>query len=124
MYKAGKEEATRIEYRAPDPTCNPYLAFAVMLAAGLKGVEEQYPLPNPVEEDIYHMPAAERQRLGIQSLPGNLFEAIKEMERSELVREALGDHIFFKFIDNKQIEWDNYRVHVSQYEIDKYLPML
>lgn len=124
MYKPGKEVATRIEYRAPDPACNPYLAFAVMLAAGLKGIERHYPLPEPVEEDIYHMPAAERQRLGIQNLPGNLFEAIQEMEKSELVREALGDHIFFKFIENKKIEWDNYRIHVSQYEIDKYLPML
>ena len=124
MYKPGKEEATRIEYRAPDPSCNPYLAFAVMLAAGLKGVEENYPLPESVEEDIYHMSAGERQRLGINSLPGNLFEAIYEMEKSDLVREALGDHIFFKFIENKKIEWDNYRIHVSRYEIDKYLPML
>ena len=124
MYKPGKEVATRIEYRAPDPSCNPYLAFAVMLAAGLKGAEENYPLPDPVEEDIYHMSAAERQRLGIQNLPGSLFEAIQEMERSDLVREALGDHIFFKFVENKHIEWDNYRVHVSRYEIDKYLPML
>jgi len=124
MYKPGKEVATRIEYRAPDPSCNPYLAFAVMLAAGLKGAEENYPLPDPVEEDIYHMSAAERQRLGIQNLPGSLFEAIQEMEQSDLVREALGDHIFFKFVENKHIEWDNYRVHVSRYEIDKYLPML
>ncbi len=124
MYKPGKEVATRIEYRAPDPSCNPYLAFAVMLAAGLKGVEADYALPNPVEEDIYHMSAPERQRLGIRNLPGNLFEAIQEMEKSDLVREALGDHIFFKFIENKKIEWDSYRLHVSQYEIDKYLPML
>jgi glutamine synthetase len=124
MYKPGKEVATRIEYRAPDPACNPYLAFAVMLAAGLKGIEKHYPLPEPVEEDIYQMPAAERQRLGIQNLPGNLFEAIQEMEKSDLVREALGDHIFYKFIENKKIEWDNYRVHVSKYEIEKYLPML
>jgi glutamine synthetase len=124
MYKPGKELATRIEYRAPDPSCNPYLAFAVMLAAGLKGAADNYPLPEPVEEDIYHMPAAERHRHGIQNLPGNLFEAIQEMEKSDMVREALGDHIFFKFIENKRIEWDNYRVHVSQYEIDKYMPML
>jgi len=103
MYKPGKEEATRCEYRAPDPACNPYLAFAVMLAAGLKGVENHYPLPEPVEEDIYHMPASERERLGIQSLPGSLYEAIEEA---------------------KKIEWDNYRMHVSNYEIERYLPIL
>jgi glutamine synthetase len=124
MYKPGKEVATRIEFRAPDPACNPYLAFAVMLAAGLKGMEGGYPLPEPVEEDIYHMPKKERERLGIQDLPGSLFEAILEMEKSELVREALGDHIFFKFIENKKIEWDNYRLHVSQYEVERYLPIL
>jgi glutamine synthetase len=95
-----------------------------MLAAGLKGAEENYPLPEPVEEDIYHMSRPERQRHGIQDLPGSLFEAIHEMENSELMREALGDHIFFKFIENKKIEWDNYRVHVSAYEIDRYLPIL
>ena len=124
MYKPGKEAATRIEYRAPDPACNPYLAFAVMLAAGLKGIEGKYPLPDPVEEDVYHMSTAERQRLGIQSLPGNLFEAVKETEKSELVREAVGDHIFNKFLENKRIEWDAFRTHVSQYEIERYLPIL
>jgi len=124
MYKPGKEVATRIEYRAPDPAGNPYLAFAVMLAAGLRGVEANYPLPEPVEEDIYHMSRGERERLGIEDLPGSLFEAVQEMERSELVREALGDHIFDKFIENKKIEWDNYRLHVSQYEVDRYLPIL
>ncbi|MFP3868813.1 MAG: glutamine synthetase family protein [Desulfobacteraceae bacterium] len=124
MYKPGKEMATRIEFRAPDPACNPYLAFAVMLAAGLKGVENKYPLPEPVEEDVYHLPTADRERMGIQSLPGNLFEAIEETAKSELVREALGEHIFTKFIENKRIEWDNYRIHVSNYEIDRYLPIL
>jgi glutamine synthetase len=124
MYKPGKEQATRIEFRSPDPACNPHLAFAVMLAAGLKGIEENYPLPDPVEEDIYEMDEAARKRAGIESLPGNLFEAIQEVENSELVRETLGDHIFNKFIANKKIEWDRYRVHVSQYEIEKYLPIL
>jgi glutamine synthetase len=124
MYKPGKEEATRIEYRAPDPACNPYLAFAVMLAAGLKGIRENYPLPEPVEEDIYHMSRGERQRLGIRDLPGSLAEAVAEMEKSEVVRQALGEHIFEKFIENKKIEWDNYRIHVSQYELDRYLPIL
>ncbi len=124
MYKPGKEVATRVEYRAPDPACNPYLAFAVMLAAGLKGMEANYPLPDPVEEDIYHMTKGERERQGIKDLPGSLYEAIEEMEKSELVRQALGDHIFNKFIENRMIEWENYRLHVSQYEVDRYLPIL
>ncbi|MDP3182376.1 MAG: glutamine synthetase family protein [Desulfobaccales bacterium] len=124
MYKPGKEAATRCEYRAPDPACNPYLAFAVMLAAGLKGVEANYPLPEPVEVDIYHLSEAERKRLGIQELPGSLYEAIVETEKSALVREALGDHIFNKFLTNKRIEWDAFRTHVSQYEIERYLPIL
>jgi len=124
MYKPGKEEATRIEFRSPDPACNPYLAFAVMLAAGLRGIEENYPLPDPVEEDIYEMDEAARLKSGIESLPGNLFEAIKEVEKSELVRETLGDHIFNKFIENKKIEWDSYRTHVSRFEIEKYLPIM
>ena len=124
MYKPGKEQATRIEFRSPDPACNPYLAFAVMLAAGLKGIEENYPLPEPIEEDIYEMDEAAREQAGINSLPGNLFEALQEVQKSELVRETLGDHIFNKFIANKKIEWDRYRTHVSQYEIEKYLPIL
>jgi len=124
MYKPGKEQATRIEFRSPDPACNPYLAFAVMLAAGLKGIEQNYPLPKPIEEDIYEMDEEARERAGITSLPGNLFEAIQEVEKSELVRETLGDHIFNKFVANKKIEWDRYRTHVSQYEIEKYLPIL
>jgi glutamine synthetase len=124
MYKPGKEAATRCEYRAPDPACNPYLAFAVMLAAGLKGIEGKYPLAEPVELDIYHLPEAERNRLGIEELPGSLAEAVAEVEKSALVREALGDHIFNKFLENKKMEWDAFRMHVSAYEIDKYLPIL
>ena len=124
MYKPGKERATRIEFRSPDPACNPYLAFAVMLAAGLKGIEQDYELPEPIEEDIYEMDGEARERAGITSLPGSLFEAIQEVEKSQLVRETLGDHIFNKFVANKKIEWDRYRVHVSQYEIEKYLPIL
>ena len=124
MYKPGKETATRCEYRAPDPACNPYLAFAVMLAAGLKGIENNYPLPEPVEVDIYHMTPAEREKLGIQELPGSLHEAIVEVENSALVKEALGEHIFNKFLENKKIEWDAYRMHVSNYEIERYLPIL
>jgi len=124
MYKPGKEVATRIEFRSPDPACNLYLAFAVMLAAGLKGVEENYQLPEPIEEDIYEMDEVARDRAGISSLPGSLFEAIQEMEKSELMRETLGDHIFNKLIHNKKIEWDRFRTHVSKYEIENYLPIL
>ena len=124
MYKPGKEKATRIEFRAPDPACNPYLAFAVMLAAGLAGIENKYELPDPVEEDIFQMNEEERKERGIASLPGSLYEAILECEKSELVRETLGDHIFDKFIQNKKIEWDNYRTQVNLYEIRRYLPMI
>jgi len=124
MYKPGKEKATRVEFRCPDPACNPYLAFSVMLAAGLKGIEEGYELPDPVEEDIFEMTPAERERRGIASLPGSLDEAIMATEKSELVREALGDHIFDKFIENKKIEWDRFRMHVSEYELKEYLPRL
>ncbi|MGA2466120.1 MAG: type I glutamate--ammonia ligase [Thermodesulfobacteriota bacterium] len=124
MYKPGKEKATRIEFRSPDPACNPYLAFAVMLAAGLKGIEKGYELPPPVEEDIYEMSEESRKKHGIESLPGSLSEAIQLTEKSELVRETLGDHIFQKFIENKKIEWDKYRTHVSQFELEKYLPIL
>jgi glutamine synthetase len=123
MYKPGKEVATRIEFRAPDPACNPYLAFAVMLAAGLKGIEDEYELPDPFEEDIYKMSKKEKKERGITTLPDNLYEALLEVEKSELVKEALGEHIFNKFIENKKIEWDMYRTHVSKYEIEKYLPI-
>ncbi|MGD8881821.1 MAG: glutamine synthetase family protein [Desulfobacterales bacterium] len=124
MYKPGKEAATRIEFRSPDPACNPYLAFAVMLMAGLKGVDENYSLPEPIEEDIYEMDEAARDEAGIVSLPGSLFEAIQELEKSEVVKETLGDHIYHQFIANKKIEWNRYRTHVSRYEIENYLPKL
>jgi glutamine synthetase len=124
MYKPGKEIATRIEFRAPDPACNPYLGFAVMLAAGLKGIEDEYELNEPVEEDIYQMSEKGKKRRKIRTLPGNLYEAILEVEKSQLVKEALGAHIFNKFIENKKIEWDLYRKHVSLYEIDKYMPIM
>lgn len=124
MYKPGKEAATRMEFRSPDPACNPYLAFAVMLGAGMEGVEKKYELPDPIEEDIFEMNPAERKAHGITELPGNLYAAILEAEKSELVRKVLGEHIFNKFIENKKIEWDHYRTHVSKYELDRYLPRL
>lgn len=124
MYKPGKEQATRIEFRSPDPACNPYLAFAVMLAAGLKGVEMKYPIAEPIEEDIFEMDEKARNKAGITSLPGSLHEALTIVSKSILVRDTLGDHIFQKFIDNKKVEWDRFRTHVSQFEIERYLPML
>jgi len=124
MYKPGKEKATRIEYRSPDPACNPYLAFAVMLAAGMEGVKNKYRLPEPIEEDIFEMDEKAREKAGITSLPGSLYEAMMAVSKSKLVKETLGDHIFNKFIENKKVEWDLFRTHVSQFEIDRYLPML
>jgi glutamine synthetase len=124
MYQAGKEGATRIEFRAPDPACNPYLAFAVMIHAGFEGIENDIPLPEPVERSVYTMSPDERKQAGIKMLPGSLNEAITAMEGSTLVRKALGDHIFDKFIENKKIEWDSYRSHVHEYELERYLPVL
>jgi len=121
MYQVGEEGATRIEFRAPDSACNPYLAFAVLLYAGPEGIDQSYPLPDPVEIDVYSLTDDERADLGIESLPGSLNEAIACMQRSALVRQALGDHIFAKFIENKQIEWDVYRSQVHDYEIKRYL---
>jgi glutamine synthetase len=124
MYKPGKEKGTRIELRCPDPACNPYLAFAVMLGAGLEGVRRKLPLRDPVEEDIFHMSPSERKERGIDTLPDSLNRAIELAENSTLVREALGEHVFTKFIENKKIEWDQYRTAVTSYEIEKYLPVL
>ncbi len=123
-YQPGKEKATRIELRSPDPACNPYLAFSVMLAAGLEGIEKGYEAPEPVEENVYEMSDGERERRGIETLPGSLIEAIQLTEKSEVVRKALGDHVFDAFIQNKKIEWDHYRTHVSEYELKRYLPIL
>jgi glutamine synthetase len=124
MYKPGKEEATRIEYRSPDPACNPYLAFSVMLAAGLAGIEQKIIPPDPVEENVYKMSEEERLKRRIRQLPGSLLEAIQLTEKSQMVREALGDHVFEHFIENKKVEWDRYRIQITSYEIDKYLPLL
>ncbi|MDO8964807.1 MAG: glutamine synthetase family protein [Coriobacteriia bacterium] len=124
MYKPGKEKATRIELRSPDPACNPYLAFSVMLAAGLEGIEKGYELPAPVTDNIYEMSDAERSKLGIGSLPEDLYEAIKCMEGSDMLRRALGDQVFEWFLLNKKREWDDYRSRVTPYEIDEFLPIL
>ena len=123
-YKPGYESSVRIEYRAPDPACNPYLAFSVMLAAGLRGIEEEYPVPPPVDGNVFMMTNEERQARGIKSLPNSLGEAIALAEESDLLKDALGDHIFNSFIRNKKMEWEEYRATVTDYEISRYLPML
>ena len=124
LYRPGNEKATRAEIRCPDPACNPYLAFAVLLAAGLEGMEKNYKLTDPIEPNIYEMEMEERERKGLKPLPVNLFEAIKETEKSELVRKTLGEHIFTRFLYNKNKEWDEDRIQVTSHEIKKYLPIL
>jgi glutamine synthetase len=123
-YKPGREKATRIEFRSPDPACNPYLAFSVMQAAGLDGIEKGYEPPEPVEENVYEMTDEERKKKNISTLPASLHEAIQLCEKSQLVRKALGEHVFYAFLKNKKIEWDQYRIHVTDYETNKYLPIL
>ena len=123
-YKPGKEVATRIEYRVADPACNPYLAFAVMLAAGLAGIEHEYPLPEPTEENVFEMSEEDRRERGIEVVPGTLHEAIQAAEESELLRTCLGDHVFESLIKNKKIEWNDYRMHVTDFELDRYLSVL
>jgi glutamine synthetase len=123
-YKPGKEVATRIEYRAPDPACNPYLAFAVMLAAGLAGIEHEYPLQEPTEENVFEMTEEEQQSRGIELLPDSLHEAIEYAEQSALVRACLGDHVFESLLRNKKLEWGEYRAFVSDFERDRYLAVL
>ena len=124
MYKPHKGQSTRIELRSPDSACNPYLAFAVMLAAGLKGIEEGYELPEGAEDDVWALTDAERRAMGIDPLPASLAEAIAAMERSELIAETLGEHVFDYFLRNKRSEWDDYRRQVTAFELDRYLPVL
>jgi glutamine synthetase len=124
MYKPLKGNSTRIEFRSPDTACNPYLAFAVILAAGLKGIEEGYELPEGAEDNIWELTDAERRALGIEPLPTSLSEAIRAMEGSELVAETLGEHVFDFFLRNKRSEWEEYRRQVTRFELDRYLPVL
>jgi glutamine synthetase len=124
MYAPGKEAATRIEYRSPDPACNPYLAFAAMLAAGMAGLEGEYELPPEASNNIYEMTEHERETAGIQSLPEDLIEAIHLAEGSDVLRAALGDHVVEFLVRNKREEWDAYKAHVTPYEVERYLPIL
>jgi len=124
QYKPGKELSTRVEYRSPDPACNPYLAFAVMLTAGLEGIRKGYPLPEPIEKDIYDMSEEERRKEEIEYLPGSLAEALGKMEESQVVKEALGEDLFYKFLKNRWAVWEDYRSRVTPYELAVDLPVL
>lgn len=124
MYKPGKEAATRIELRSPDPSCNPYLAFAVMLGAGLKGIEEELELMPEATNDIFEMTEEELAEAGIGTLPKNLGEAIERFEHSELMKEVLGEHIHQFYVENKKAEWAEYIKYVSKWELDRYLSVI
>ncbi|MEA2509182.1 MAG: glutamine synthetase [Actinomycetota bacterium] len=124
MYKPRKDQSTRIELRSPDPACNPYLAFSLMLAAGLKGIDEGYELPEEATDNIHEMSDSERRARGIDKLPDDLNDALREMENSELVAEALGEQVFEYLLRNKRAEWDEYKGYVSPYETARYLPVL
>ncbi len=124
LYHPGQEKATRAELRCPDPSANIYLCFAALLHAGLEGIEKGYELPEPMERNLYHLSHEEREKLGIQSLPADLGEAILEAENSELLYKALGEHVFSRLLELKRAEFEDYRVQVTPYEIQKYLPIL
>jgi glutamine synthetase len=124
LYHPGKEQATRAEIRCPDPACNPYLTFAALLAAGLEGIEKGYELPEPMEKNLYHLSPEDRKRLGIEQLPETLGEAIEITAESELMLRTFGEHIFNRYVEIKRQEWEDYRVQVTQWELDKYLAVL
>lgn len=123
-FKHGKPSAARIELRSPDPACNPYLAFAAILAAGLDGIENKLALPAAMEEDIFAMSEEQRHGKEIFALPGSLLEAVQAAAESELMRRTMGEHIFGKFLENKRLEWDAYRIQVSRHELETCLPRL
>jgi glutamine synthetase len=124
LYKPGNEQATRAEIRCPDPACNPYLTFAALLHAGLEGIENGYELPPPMEQNLYHLTAEQRKERGIVALPETLGEAIDELAESELAQRALGPHIFGRYVELKRKEWDDYRVQLTPWELERYLPAL
>src|SRR6266700_1511437 len=124
MYKPGKANSTRVEMRSLDSACNPYLAFALLIAAGMKGVEEGYELPPGAEDDVWSLSDTERRALGYDELPHNLADALRAMEDSELVAETLGEHVFDFFLRNKRAEWVDYRAEVTPFELRRYLPAL
>jgi glutamine synthetase len=119
-----KQKSARIELRFPDPSANPYLAFAVMLKAGLDGIKRNLPLPPPIEENLYHFDEERRRETGVSMLPGSLVEAVEELERDRAIQEGLGDHLYERFVEAKREEWDAYRMQVTPWELDRYLPIL
>jgi glutamine synthetase len=121
--RQNKSQSTRAELRCPDPACNPYLAFAVMLAAGIDGIERDLPLPEPVEENLYHFSEEDLLRRNVATLPATLGEAVEEMQRDDVVREALGEHIFTHLVEAQKQEWDAFRKHVSEWERERYLEL-
>jgi glutamine synthetase len=124
LYKPGSEQATRAELRCPDPACNPYLTFAALLHAGLEGIEKGYELADPMDTNLYHLTAEERKERGIVALPETLGEAVDAFAESELMRRAFGDHIFENYVKLKRKEWDEYRIQLTQWELDRYLSVL
>ena len=124
LYKPGSEQATRAEFRCPDPACNPYLTFAALLHAGLEGIEKGYELPDPMETNLYHLTAEQRRERGIVALPETLGEAVDELAQSELAKKALGAHIFDRYVEIKRKEWDEYRVQLTEWEMARYLKAL
>jgi glutamine synthetase len=124
LYKPGSEQATRAELRCPDPACNPYLTFAALLQAGLEGIEKGYQLADPMDTNLYHLTAEERKERGIVALPETLGEAVDEFAGSELMRRAFGDHIFDNYVKLKRKEWDEYRIQLTEWELEKYLSVL
>jgi glutamine synthetase len=119
-----KPKSARIELRCPDPSANPYLAFAAMLAAGLDGIKRNLPLPPPIEENLYHFNEERRRESGIDMLPGSLIEAVEELERDPVIQEALGEHVYERFVEAKREEWDEYRTQVTPWELERYLPIV
>jgi glutamine synthetase len=116
-----RPESTRLELRCPDPSCNPYLAFAVMLRAGLDGIKRELEAPPIANEDLYHLDESGRQARGLATLPGSLGNALKELQSDELMRETLGDHILDRYVEAKALEWQEYCIQVSPWELDRYL---
>ncbi len=123
-YQPGRSEAVRVEYRAADPACNPYLAFSALLATGLRGIQDEYDLPPPADEDVSLLDEEERRARGIARLPGTMGEAIDLFAASEVMRDTLGGHVFESVLRNKRLEWDEYLAQVTDYERERYLPVL
>jgi glutamine synthetase len=121
--RSGRTAATRIELRCPDPACNPYLAYAVMLAAGLNGIENELELPEPVEENLYHFTEDDLERRSVRTLPGTLGEAIVELEHDDVVRSALGEHVYARLTETQRREWTTFCRHVTPWERERYLEL-